>query len=572
MKCKKILAMLLSGTVAVSLCACGGTAASSEPAASATSAAPAETAPEQTAQVQKSGSAQVAPEASVQEETPRNVISYPLTGDDLTITMSFDMPGGVGTRFTDFNEHTVFQAVEERTGVHVEFVSAGGMGDAEALTLWAAAGTLPDLIPNAAANYPGGGEVAVADDILMDVAPYLEYAPDYDAYRTRTPKDEQDSLTDSGFVVELTSFFSEDLGPSTGPMIRQDWLDEQKLDTPVTYDDWHQVLTAFKNAYDPDYTFLLPNTVSAQNNYFASGFGVLSYTANARGRVTDPFYQVDGTVKFSLLEDGFRDYIELLNQWYSEGLISRDFVSCEADTNGPDLAGYVTSGQTGIWVGDVSQMQSYNDSANDAGFRCVAITDPVQKEGDITHFDSDRTGLTSYSVAATCENPEIVMEWVNYWFADEGVRLANYGIEGESYTLDENGTPQYTELMTANPDGDTFKTCQLLYTMVMVPTVVDTRASFGLYSEDQLAAQEIWSSNIDDAYVLPEITMTEDENNELSSIYSDLSTMISEKLIQFIIGDEPMDQWPAFVSDMEAMNAQRCVEIYQAALNRYLAR
>lgn len=570
MKCKKILAMLLSGALAASLCACGGEAAPSEKAQSSDSIAPASAAPE--SPVQESNAEPVQAEASASEEATRAVISYPLTGDDLTITMSFDMPGGVGTRFTDFNEHTVFQAVEERTGVHVEFVSAGGMGDAEALTLWAAAGTLPDLIPNAAANYPGGGEVAVADDILMDVSSYLEYAPDYDYYRTRTPEDEQDSLTDSGYVVELTSFFSEDLGPSTGPMIRQDWLDDQGLDTPVTYDDWHEVLTAFHNAYDPDYTFLLPNTISAQNNYFASGFGVLSYTANARGRVTDPFYQVDGTVKFSLLEDGFRDYIALLNQWYTEGLISRDFVSCEADTNGPDLAGYVTSGQTGIWFGDVSQMQSYDESANDPGFHCVAITDPVQKKGDTTHFDSDRTGLTSYSVAATCENPEIVMEWVNYWFTDEGVRLANYGIEGESYTLDEDGTPQYTELMTANPDGDTFKTCQLLYTMVMVPTVVDTRASFGLYSDAQLAAQEIWSSNIDDAYVLPEITMTEDENNELSSIYSDLSTMVSEKLIKFIIGDEPMDNWPSFVADMEDMNAQRCVEIYQDALDRYLAR
>ena len=570
MKCKKILAMLLSGALAASLCACGGEAASSEKPQSDASAAPVAVAPESPVQERSAEAAQA--ETSAAEEAPRAVIAYPLTGDDLTITMSFDMPGGVGTRFTDFNEHTVFQAVEERTGVHVEFVSAGGMGDAEALTLWAAAGTLPDLIPNAAANYPGGGEVAVADDILMDVSSYLEYAPDYDYYRTRTPEDEQDSLTDSGYVVELTSFFSEDLGPSTGPMIRQDWLDDQGLDTPVTYDDWHEVLTAFHNAYDPDYTFLLPNTISAQNNYFASGFGVLSYTANARGRVTDPFYQVDGTVKFSLLEDGFRDYIALLNQWYSEGLISRDFVSCEADTNGPDLAGYVTSGQTGIWFGDVSQMQSYDESANDPGFHCVAITDPVHKKGDITHFDSDRTGLTSYSVAATCENPEIVMEWVNYWFTDEGMRLANYGIEGESYTLDENGTPQYTELMTANPDGDTFKTCQLLYTMVMVPTVMDTRASFGLYSDAQLAAQEIWSSNIDDAYVLPEITMTEDENNELSSIYSDLSTMVSEKLIKFIIGDEPMDNWSSFVADMEDMNAQRCVEIYQDALDRYLAR
>lgn len=571
MKCKKILAIILSIAMLTALCACGTNETSQETFVPSSAEASASSAAE--APVPEEAALSASEAASEKESEPvRNVIAYPLTGDDLTITMSFDMPGGVGTRFTDFNEHTVFQEVEARTGVHVEFVSSGGMGDAEALTLWAAAGTLPDLIPNAAANYPGGGEVAVADDILMDVSEYLEYAPDYDYYRTRTPEDEQDSLTDSGYVVELTSFFSEDLGPSTGPMIRQDWLDALKLNTPVTYDDWHDVLSAFKSAYDLEHTFLLPNTVSAQNNYFASGFGVLSYTANARGRVTDPFYQVDGEVKFSLLEEGFQEYVTLLNQWYSEGLISRDFISCEADTNGPDLAGYVTSGATGIWFGDVSQMQSYDSSATDAGFHCVAITDPVKTEGDVTHFDSDRTGLTSYSVAATCENPETVMSWVNYWFTDEGIMLSNYGIEGASYTLDENGNPQYTELMTANSDGDTFKTCQLLYTMIMVPTVVDTRASFGLYSDAQLEAQQIWASNIDDACVLPEITMTEDENNELSSIYSDLSTTISERLIRFIIGDEAMEDWPAFVEELHAMNADRCVEIYQTALDRYLSR
>jgi putative aldouronate transport system substrate-binding protein len=138
--------------------------------------------------------------------------------------------------------------------------------------------------------------------------------------------------------------------------------------------------------------------------------------------------------------------------------------------------------------------------------------------------------------------------------------------------MDENGQPQYTELMTNNPDGDTFKTCQLLYTMVMVPTVVDTRSSYGLYSDAQLEAQSIWSSNIDDAYVLPEITMTEDESTELSSIYSDLSTLISEKLIKFIIGDEPLSQWDSFVEALKSMDAERCVEIYQTALDRYLQR
>ena len=184
MKCKKILAVLLCAAVTASLCACGGDAGTA-PGAETTAASAASLAPETTANVEETApaeaiSAEMPEEGSVQEEAPRAVIAYPLSGDDLTITMSFDMPGGVGTRFTDFNEHPIFQEVENRTGVHVEFVSAGGMGDTEALTLWAASGTLPDLIPNAAANYPGGGEVAVADDILMDVSAYLEYAPDYD--------------------------------------------------------------------------------------------------------------------------------------------------------------------------------------------------------------------------------------------------------------------------------------------------------------------------------------------------------------------------------------------------------
>lgn len=168
MKCKKILALIVCMAMLWSLAACGGKATSSVE-GSAPETTSAEVQPQQTPEVVEKSTEE--PASVVPAEPERAVIEYPLTEDDLTISMSFDMPGGVGTRFTDFNEHTVFQEVEKRTGVHVEFISAGGMGDAEALTLWAAAGTLPDLIPNAAANYPGGGEVAVADDILLDVFP-----------------------------------------------------------------------------------------------------------------------------------------------------------------------------------------------------------------------------------------------------------------------------------------------------------------------------------------------------------------------------------------------------------------
>ena len=113
MKCKKTLAGLLSLTMALSLCACGSNGASSAQSDQSVPEAPAETA---AAPVQETeSSAPEAVEVSAEEpEAPRAVIAYPLSGDDLTITMSFDMPGGVGTRFTDFNE----QCIKEKCPFH----------------------------------------------------------------------------------------------------------------------------------------------------------------------------------------------------------------------------------------------------------------------------------------------------------------------------------------------------------------------------------------------------------------------------------------------------------------------
>ncbi len=73
-------------------------------------------------------------------------------------------------------------------------------------------------------------------------------------------------------------------------------------------------------------------------------FGYLTYGYGVNGELwpTDgvfPVYQDEGTVKFGTLEDGFREYLVMMNQWYNDGLISSDFVS-NTDRNmfDPDTA------------------------------------------------------------------------------------------------------------------------------------------------------------------------------------------------------------------------------------------
>ena len=39
-----------------------------------------------------------------------------------------------------------------------------------------------------------------------------------------------------------------------------------------------------------------------------------------------------------------------------------------------------------------------------------------------------------------CTQPELAVQWMDFWFTEEGARLANFGTEGISYTL-VNGKP-----------------------------------------------------------------------------------------------------------------------------------
>ena len=56
------------------------------------------------------------------------------------------------------------------------------------------------------------------------------------------------------------------------------------------------------------------------------------------------------------------------------------------------------------------------------------------------------------------------------------------------------------------------------------------------------------------------------------AIYADIDTYISESLWKFVSGELSLDDYfTEFVANIESMNIARCVEIYQAAYDRYMS-
>lgn len=146
--------------------------------------------------------------------------------------------------------------------------------------------------------------------------------------------------------------------------------------------------------------------------------------------------------------------------------------------------------------------------------------------------------------------------------------LANYGIEGEQYTLDENGEYVWSEEMLKNiAEGLRKHTLPPSW----APSWVDADRQNVAMPEVALAMQETWRS--DNSYVMPSVTLTAEEAGEYADISADLNTFLEENELQFITGAKSIeDEWDSFLATYESMGAARCVELYQAALDRYNAR
>ena len=107
------------------------------------------------------------------------------------------------------------------------------------------------------------------------------------------------------------------------------------------------------------------------------------------------------------------------------------------------------------------------------------------------------------------------------------------------------------------------------------PYEIDNSKNYYSYTEQQMAAGNAWKEGSDGAYQLPttySALLNAEEKAELDAIYNDIITTYYENVLQFIMGVRPMSEFDDFVSQIESMGIQDCIDIEQGALDRYYAR
>ena len=568
---KKILAWLLcTGLMLSLLSACGGETATSSAASASTDLAVSEAAP---APTEAATPQETAPD-SAEPEDSAPIDQEPVLQDESTTMNFFPVDGeSISWWFSYVDDITpddsqFFQQMQERTGVTVEWQCPNKQTAAENFNLMIASGDWTDMVTGLGGMYTTGLNGALEEGIIQDLTDVVhENMPAYQNVLASNEEYTVDTKLDDGRIAAIYGLQAEGYPASVGMAIRKDWLDDLGMDLPRTYDQYHDVLTAFKNEKGATSPLLISASGTENNNFWFTGYGVAGTLDQTRGLY--PFYQMDGEVHFSATEDGFREALEMLSQWYAEGLIYKDFMSGDIMTG----MGMAMSGETGLYTTFLTTL-SNPDSAT--GGQAWPALMPLKSEDDEIHFglavDLVEGVSAGTCITATAEDTELCARWLDYLYTADGQLLANYGVEGVSFEY-VDGKPQLMDIVLNNPTYGT-NIALNYYALNISMGLLDWSRTTVNYTDAQKAALEIWSEGDTDYNYPTNVTMTVQESEEFNRTYSDISTNVSENVLAFITGSRPLndESWNEFVSGIEGMGIEKCVEIKQAALDRYLSR
>jgi len=276
-------------------------------------------------------------------------------------------------------------------------------------------------------------------------------------------------------------------------------------------------------------------------------------------------YVEDGKVKNDFLDNpqGVKDYLAMMNEWYENGWMDQNFMSTQLIFTDPAL---VNAGKSGVAHTMLSSVASQYSQAINNGAKFVAVPWPVKNKGDVLHANpmgATAASTATITISKSCKNPEILVAMFNYLFTEPGFNLANYGIEGESYNI-EDGKVVYTDKMMENIQKGIRQ-----YTMPPSwgPVWVDPDRQDQALPVEMTEMSKTWTT--DTAAVMPPVSLTVDESKEYANINADASTYIEEGCLQFITGAKSLDEFDSFLSKLKDMNYARTVELYQQALDRY---
>jgi putative aldouronate transport system substrate-binding protein len=503
-------------------------------------------------------------------------ITLPIAAEPLTLSMFHVLNAKMAKTMTDYNEILLFQEMEKRTGIHIEFRHPAIGSEQETINLMVAAGDYPDMVNHGWANPVGGITHLINEGLITDLKDDIaKWAPNIQRQYVRNPRIRVNTSTDDGKILFFPMIYDEMYQRAQyGFFLRSDWLEKVGLPPPVTIDDYYNVLTAFKTQ-DPN-----GNGVADEIPFASVGYSFIDYFLGAwqLTTATTAFSNNDGTARYAPLQPEYKEFVTMMAKWYEEGLIDPEYLSKSQQ----DVDNMMANSISGMTVERNSKTAALRRIFLNTGMEeanLMGTRYPVLEEGQQQACFQSLALINGGGVAIPDTNKHRMetVKWLDYFYSDEGYELANWGPEGnEMYTVGEDGQKHLTAYALDNPDGLSMDEAIARISLGSVDSW--RRYDPELYQQrmmtfpEQLTTNTLWDTDTNFDLRFPMVAYTPEETEEMIVIQSECNTYTSEMVNKFIMGKAPLSEYDNYVATLKSLGAQRLQEIAQAALDRYFNR
>ena len=458
-----------------------------------------------------------------------------------------------------YNSETPFvKELEKKTGINLEFINvfSSDTNINEKMRLLYLTESLPDIVESTWSRVDGGAIGAYRNGYIIRLDELMkQYSPNLCKYLDEHPQAKKnvyfaDGENDGYYLYPFIRGDSR-LMVYNGLCVRSDWLEECGLTLPETLDEWHNVLQTFKTKYNCK----TPLGLNAHNPVFLYAYGIIN-----------GFYINNGEVMYGYSRPEYKEYLQMMNNWYNEGLLGENYPNEAYDSD------YMGGFEDGLF-GAAYVSTGYNmGSILKNGISIEGTSVPVKSKGQRPfsgHYDADMVNVGAAAISTDCKNPEAAARLLDFGYGKEGMLLYNFGVEGESYVMSEEG-PKYTDLITKSRNtGDEMKKYLRAFDSGPFVQMWEYMEQYAARPE-QKRALERWSQTDAAAHSLPELTFTEEENKILSQL--SFNSYAHEMELNFIMGITDLSQYDNYLKELSYRGADKALEIYRGAYARYCSK
>ena len=487
--------------------------------------------------------------------------------------------------------------LEEQTNVHINWTTVPSEGRTEKINIILASGDLPHVFYACRIDTKQEAQYGSEEKMFLPLNDYIdEHAAHFKKALTEFDYDVMGMITSpDGMIYSLPTlsncyhcFNSKKMWLNTA------WLDNLGLDVPTTTDEFHEVLTAYKEQDangngDPDDEYPLIGGTTGVWNGVPELFLLNSFLFYPEQSY--PF-SVERHVATSVVDSPeYRDGLRYINALYREGLIyeasyTQDGNQVKKMMNNP---GYTIVGAipAGNIIGGISS--TYENS-----IQYEAISPLEGPEGVQYSLYNPYSAVYQgdFVITQECPYPEVAFKWADYLYDFESTMRVRYGVRDRDWRYAEPGEVgldgEQAEVLIITPWGGTeprndnyvwigpfFESLKLRLGRG-VPSGTDPYTQGGLEillynaTHDKMAPYQPDPSEV--MSPIP-VKYTIDESDQLLTMRTEIRNFVNESRVRFITGDLDLDRdWDSYLSQLESLGLETWIELYQTAYDRQYRR